>query len=44
LIEAELSGDICGLYHEARLAGFDATALRQVIKMRRHVNEERDAR
>jgi uncharacterized protein (UPF0335 family) len=39
-----LSEDLRGLYQEARLAGFDATDLRQVIKMRRQDKEERDAK
>jgi hypothetical protein len=41
ILRAAIVTYICSLYHEA---GFDATALRQVIKTRRHVNEEHDAR
>jgi uncharacterized protein (UPF0335 family) len=39
-----LSEDLRGLYAEARSSGFDATALRQVIKLRRQDKEERDER
>ena len=39
-----ISEDLRGLYAEARSAGFDAAALRQVIKMRRQDAGERSAR
>jgi uncharacterized protein (UPF0335 family) len=39
-----IAEDLRGLYADARSAGFDATALRQVIKMRREDKSERSAR
>jgi uncharacterized protein (UPF0335 family) len=39
-----LKEDLRGLYQEARSSGFDATALRQFVKLRRQDKEERDAR
>jgi uncharacterized protein (UPF0335 family) len=39
-----IAEDLRGLYAEARSAGFDAAALRQVIKMRREDESERSAR
>ena len=40
-----LSGEaIRGLYAEAKSAGFDATAPRQIIRMRKQEPAERDAR
>jgi uncharacterized protein (UPF0335 family) len=39
-----IAEDLRGLYAEARSAGFDATALRQVIRMRRQDAAERSAR
>jgi uncharacterized protein (UPF0335 family) len=39
-----IAEDLRGLYQEARLAGFHAQALRQVVKMRREDKDERDAR
>jgi uncharacterized protein (UPF0335 family) len=42
--KAELASDIRDVYAEAKGAGYDVAALRQVIKMRRQDAGERDAR
>jgi uncharacterized protein (UPF0335 family) len=39
-----IAEDLRGLYAEARSAGFDAAALRQVIKLRRQDKDKRDAK
>ena len=39
-----IAEDLRGWYAEARSAGFDAAALRQVIKLRRQDKSERDER
>jgi hypothetical protein len=41
---ASLAEEIRGLYQEARGAGFDVAALRQVIKLRRRDAAKRDER
>jgi uncharacterized protein (UPF0335 family) len=39
-----IAEDLRGLYAEARSAGFDAAALRQVIRLRRQDKDERDGK
>ncbi len=41
---ADLAEDIRSLYAEAKSAGFDAAALRQIIRLRKQDKSERDAR
>jgi uncharacterized protein (UPF0335 family) len=42
--KAGLAEDIRGIYAEAKSAGFDATALRQIIRLRKQEPAERSAR
>jgi len=42
--KAELAEDIRGIYAEAKSAGFDAMAIRQIVRLRKQDKGERDAR
>jgi uncharacterized protein (UPF0335 family) len=42
--KAAIAEDLRGIYTEAKSAGFDASALRQIVRLRKQEPAERDAR